>query len=154
MLFDNLLPSIGDDNNNKSNNSIANRTPIEKYAPFGDMAQSFQSQGWYPTSFHGTEFRPQYGFFSDVPLRNGKGRGYVAIDHSGGGLFDLSIKDKDGKVVENIIKGASPKDVNTYLTNYGNQQSQGNYNSASPIMQRVQQIMGQQPQGGTMASIF
>jgi hypothetical protein len=153
MLYDNLLP-VGDDNV-KSNNSIASRMPIEKYAPFGDLAQTFQQGGWYPTSFHGTEFKPQYGLFSDVPLRDGKGRGYVAIDHSGNGLFDLSIKDKDGKVVENIIKGANPKDIHTYLTNYGNQQSQGNYNTASPIAQRVNQIAQQQPmQGGTMASIF
>lgn len=139
---------VVNDNGDKDNNSIARRTPIERYAPFGNLAQQFQSQGWYPTSSSGTEFRPQYGLFSTVPLNDGKGTmGYVAIDHAGNGRLNLSIKDPSGKIVRNIINGGSAGDVNTYFTQMGDQQSQGNYNSPSPIAQRVAQIAQSQGVG-------
>ena len=134
----------GGGNDNVENRSIALRTPIERYAPFGELGQAFQQQGWYPTSSNGTEYRPQYGLFADVPLRNGKGKGYIAIDHAGGGLFNLTIKDSNGNVVEKLADRAIPRDINTFLTNYGNQQSQGNYNAPSPIAQRVAQVAQQQ----------
>jgi hypothetical protein len=133
------------DSDDNSNNSIAKRTPIERYAPFGDMAQSFQQQGFYPTSTSGTEFRPQYGLFASVPLNDGKGtNGYVAVDHNGGGKFSLSIKDPNGKVVKNILNNVGAKDVNNYFTNTNSQDQYGNFQQPSPIMQRVNQIAAAQ----------
>lgn len=159
MVFNSIMPDMnnGDGEVDTSKRKAPNVDfPIERYAPFGDLAETFMKQGWKPELWNNefTDYRPVYGMLNSVELGNGK-KGYISV--RGGntnGVFSLMIKDDKGNVVgQPILQNVGAKDILDYFTNAGGKKySPG----SSVIAQRVNQIQQQQqPQpGGTMTSIY
>lgn len=101
----------------------------DRYAPFGELADTFKGQGWIPERYNNefTEYRPNYGLLNSVDLGAGN-KGYFSI--RGGntnGVFDLFIKDANGNTVGHpLLTGVNAKQVNDYFTNYNRRDNYGN----------------------------
>lgn len=127
------IPKKSGDNNN----TVSAKT-IDRYAPFGDLSETFKAEGWVPERWNDevTEYKPSYGLLKSLP--NG---GYLSI--RGGnknGVFHILMKDKNGNVVgQPLLQNANAKQVNDYFTNYN---AQNNYGQpiGSVINQRANQI--------------
>jgi len=124
---------------------------VDRYTPFGDMAETFKGQGWIPERWNDevTEYKSGYGLLNSVELPSGKG--YISI--RGGntnGVFDILIKDAKGNVVQPILRGANVRQVNDYFTNYNAQNNYGGQ-MGSVINQRANQIQANPNLQNTMA---
>lgn len=132
-----ILTRIG----NEEKKPVAEAKAVDRFLPFGGMAETFKAQGWIPESWDDatTEYRSKYGLLNKVQLPNNK-QGYLSI--KGGnknGIFDLVIKDEKGKPIQTLLKSVPPQAINDYFVSTNAQDNYGNQ-MGSVINQRANQI--------------
>lgn len=136
-MLNNLLGDLFDNGDDKLPDF-----PIRHYSAFGNFAQDFKKQGWIPEHWNDeyTEYKPTYGLLKSIELNDGKGsKGYFSIKGGKNGVFDINIKDSQGKFIKNLKQGVSANDVNNYFTNSTDKDDYGNQ-IGSVINQRVNDL--------------
>lgn len=127
--------------NNEDNKPVTVVKTVDRFSPFGELSQTFKSQGWLPETWNdeSTEYRSRYGLLNKVQLP-GNQQGYLSIKAGNkNGIFDLVIKDAKGKPIQTLLKGTSAQAINNYFTNTNSTDNYGNQ-IGSVINQRANQI--------------
>ena len=138
MLSD-ALPNVGGELESGAGKTRVD-FPIERYAPFGELAETFKGQGWQPERWNSefTEYKPGYGLLNSIETNDGKGgKGYFSIKVGNkNGVADLIMKDREGNMIgKPLLQGVNVKQINDYFTNY----SQAKDNYGNPIGSNVNQ---------------
>ena len=97
---------------------VVAKTAPNRYSAWGSLNQQAQQQGWQPVSWNNetTEYRNGYNNqFNQVVLPNNE-RGYISVvGGNKNGVMDVFIKDANGKVVNTLLTGVRPEQVDAFF---------------------------------------
>lgn len=97
-------------------------TDPQRFSAWGNLNQQAQEQGWVPVGWNNetTEYRNSYNNqFNQVVLPGNK-RGYISvIGGNRNGIMDVVIKDENGNIVNKLLQGVRPEQVDAYFRSKG-----------------------------------
>ena len=89
-----------------------------RYSAWGELGINAEKEGWYPSGWNNetTEYRNKYdNRFNQVVLPNNQ-RGYISvIGGNKNGVMDVVIKDGNGVVLNKLLQGVRPEQVDAYF---------------------------------------
>ncbi len=90
----------------------------DRFTAWGNLNKDAQDKGWYPVGWNNetTEYRNRYNNnFNSVDLPNNQ-KGYIAvIGGNRNGIMDVVIKDANGNVLNKLLQGVRPEQVDAYF---------------------------------------